>query len=160
VAGTGTADLRSQTDYLCFHQEPRCARPTQSWTVHVVAWETTPTPLTTPSSSTPTGTPYPVTVVVGLSADASTVNLHVGDVLQVGLPANYDPLTLTGSALTAHDSTGGFNTQQPPQPLLAHFVATGAGTADLFTQTDMGCERGPTVCPVMDIPWRLHVVVT
>src|SRR4051794_28825213 len=46
VVGTGTAELRSQTDYLCFHQEPHCARPTQSWTVHVVAWQTTPTPLT------------------------------------------------------------------------------------------------------------------
>jgi len=32
----GSADVTAQTDYTCFHTEPRCLRPTRQWTVHVI----------------------------------------------------------------------------------------------------------------------------
>ena len=32
----GSADVTAQTDYACFHTEPRCLRPSRVFTLHVI----------------------------------------------------------------------------------------------------------------------------
>jgi hypothetical protein len=97
-------------------------------------------------------------VVVSTTDNQKTVNLHVGDTLEVSLPANYLPPKLSAAGVLAQQEvTGGYPTGQP---LVADYTAAAPGTAGVSTTTDAQCNHDPTPCPSPGVPWSITVVVT
>lgn len=90
------------------------------------------------------------------ASNGTTVTVAVGQSVAVALPANYDPITATGTALRLVSSSGGFPTGQP---LAATYLAVAAGTADLRTRTDFACLHSVPRCAVPQRQWLVHVIV-
>ncbi|MFI9642591.1 cellulose binding domain-containing protein [Micromonospora sp. NPDC051925] len=141
----GTADLTSRTDHACRHATPPCALPTVLWAVHVSVIDLPPT-----------GSGQ--TVVVTAPDNQRDLTLRVGDTLVVSLASNYQPPTVTPDGVVVpHDVTGGYPTGQP---LVARYLATTPGQADVATVTDNLCRHQPTPCPSPQVRWVVHVTVT
>jgi hypothetical protein len=137
----GTAEVTTRSDYACLHTTPPCTVPVKLWTVHVTVVAATGQ-----------------TVTVSAADNQSTVRLHVGDALVVSLASNYLPPRLAvAGVLVPGDTTGGYPTGRP---LVARYVAAGAGTVGVSTLTDAECNHEPTPCPSPQIPWAITVTVT
>ncbi len=140
----GSVDLSSQTDDACLHATPPCAVPIALWVVHVRVVDV----------SNSGGQ----TVTVTTADNGRALGLRVGDTLVVSLPSQYDPPpSNTGGVLVQRDVTGGYPTNQP---LVAHYLATAPGQADLTTYTDYPCDHDPTPCPGPIMRWTIHLTVT
>jgi hypothetical protein len=139
AVASGTADLRTLTDYPCLHSVPRCTVPQRQWIVHVIV------------------VPATRTVTVTETDSRSTVSLHVGDTLVVSLAANYRPTTVSGPALTLLQTNGGF---PGGQALLARYTAAQPGTVDVATITDAACLHTSPRCTIPQFSWIVHVAVT
>ena len=139
----GSADLTTQTDYACLHASPPCSVPIMLWTVHVSVVDVSPTGQT---------------VVVSTADNQSTVRLRVSDTLVVSLASNYLPPTVTPTGVVVQrDVVGGYPTVEP---LVARYVATAPGQADVSTYTDAACNHAPMPCPSPSVRWTIHVTVT
>jgi hypothetical protein len=90
------------------------------------------------------------------SASGITVTVAVGQTTAVDLPASYVPITVTGPAVTAVSSSGGFPTGQP---LAAIFRAVAPGSLDLRAMTDYPCLHAVPRCTVPQRQWIVHVIV-
>lgn len=90
------------------------------------------------------------------SSSGTTVTVAVGQTIAVDLPASYVPITVTGPAVTAVSSSGGFPTGQP---LAATFLAVAPGVLDLRTMTDYPCLHAVPRCTVPQRQWIVHVIV-
>jgi hypothetical protein len=90
------------------------------------------------------------------TSSESTVTVTVGQAIAVNLPAAYRPVTVTGFALTALSSSGGFPSGQP---LSAAYLAVAPGNSDLRTLTDYPCLHNVPRCTVPQRQWIVHVIV-
>lgn len=146
VAG-GLVDVSSQTDATCLHTSPPCAIPVALWIVHVKV-------IGAPASGGQT-------VTVTQADNGKTIGLHVGDELVLNLSSaygGYTPPTLSASGvLVLGEINGGYPTGLP---LVAHYLAAGAGATDVSSYTDTACNHAPTPCPSPPVLFTIHVVVT
>jgi hypothetical protein len=90
------------------------------------------------------------------SSSGTTVSVTVGQTIAVDLPSSYVPITVTGAAVTAVSSSGGFPTGQP---LTATLLAVAPGVLDLRTMTDYPCLHSVPRCAVPQRQWIVHVTV-
>jgi hypothetical protein len=107
------------------------------------------------ASSSPTP-PDRVDVTVREADSGRTVVLSPGQVLQVLLGPDYQPVKASGSGLTGIMSFGGYPTGQP---FTGVYRAVAAGSVDLTSQTDYACFHTPPVCARPTLLWTLHVTV-
>ncbi|WP_426512993.1 cellulose binding domain-containing protein [Dactylosporangium sp. McL0621] len=141
AAAPGTVDVTSVSDDPCLHTSPPCTIPVQLWVVHVQVLSS-----------------GGQTVTVTTADNNHAVSLHVGDTLAVNLPNMYVPPRVSpAGVLAARDVAGGYPTNQP---LVAHYVATAPGQADVSSYTDYACNHDPTPCPAPIMTWVIHVTVT
>jgi hypothetical protein len=88
----------------------------------------------------------------------STVELRVGDTLEVRLPSEYTtPAAHPAGPLVRTSSTGGYPSSAP---LVAAFGAQAAGRADVDSSTDAACLHATPSCMIPQRLWTVHVVVT
>jgi len=117
---------------------------------------TDPAPTVTCSSDTDTPPVGDVGWTGTVADSGKTMLFTLGDTFAVTLPADYRPLTVTGSALALVSSTGGYPTGQPLKAILR---AVGTGAAELSTQSDYACLHTSPACARPVVQWLLHVQV-
>jgi hypothetical protein len=117
----------------------------------------TVTPFPT-SSVTPSPTPtYTGSRTLVESDSGATIRLSVGEIVNVSLPAEYDPPSAQANVMVRLSSAGGYPTGKP---LEATFRAQNAGRTDISSATDYACLHAQPRCMIAQRVWIVHVVVS
>jgi hypothetical protein len=117
----------------------------------------TVTPFST-KSVTPSSTPtYTGSRTLVESDSGATINLKVGEIVNISLPSEYDTPNAQGDMLTRTGSTGGYPTGKQ---LEATFRADNVGRADITSTTDYACLHAQPMCMIPQREWIVHVVVS
>ena len=90
------------------------------------------------------------------SDSGATINLKVGEIVDVSLPSEYDPPNAQGTIVVRTSSTGGYPTGEP---LEAAFRAQEVGRTDITSTTDYACLHAQPMCGIAQREWIVHVVV-
>lgn len=119
---------------------------------------TSATPSHALSTTAGTVSPTAGTVLVTDGANGSTVQLRVGQRLEVRLSQDtYDPpVSSADTYLVRRSSTGGYPSAEPAD---AVFEAVAHGTADVTATTDAACFHTEPRCLMPTRLWVVHVTV-
>jgi len=150
-----------------------CAASTQAGGIISPSTTATPSPIasigTASASPAATVTPFPTNSVrpsptptytgsrtLVESDSGATINLKVGEVVNVSLPSEYDPPNSQAAVVTREGSTGGYPSGKP---LAATFRAQEVGRTDIMSTTDYACLHAQPMCGIAQREWIVHVVV-
>lgn len=149
--------LSATTDHPCAHAAQPCARPQRLWSATVVVTGGSPSDRTLRCRSLPAADST-ATVVVGDSADGTTVRLPVGGRLQVRLGTCPD-----GGGYRVPEATSELYRSrvalQQAGSSVATFSAVRAGTATVTTTIDLPCLHREPGCATTAQVWALTVEV-